>query len=62
MGGPIVSKWDKESLAKYKSAEQVDITMALVDAFHPTEGQLKTAIDIQKKTPISLKEAENIND
>ena len=60
--GPIVSKWDKETLAKYKSAEQVDITMALVDAFHPTEGQLKAAIDIQKKTPISLKEAENIND
>jgi hypothetical protein len=40
----------------------VDITMTLVDAFHPTEGQLKAAIEIQKKTPISLKEAENIND
>ncbi len=60
--GPIVSKWDKETLAKYESAERVDITMALVDAFRPTEGQRKAAIDIQKKTPISLKEAENIND
>ena len=60
--GPIVSKWDKATLAKYMSAEQVDITMALINAFHPTEGQLKAAIDIQKKTPISLKEAENIND
>lgn len=60
--GPIVSKWDKETLAKYKSAEQVDVTMALVDAFQPAKRQRDFAIDIQKKTPIPLKDAENIKD
>ena len=60
--GVIVSKWDKETLAKYKSAELVDVTMALVNAFHPTEQQLKASIDIQKQPPISLEEAENIKD
>jgi hypothetical protein len=60
--GVIVSKWDKETLAKYKSLELVDVTMALVNAFHPTEQQLKAAIDIQKQPPISLEEAENIKD
>ncbi len=58
--GPIVSKWDKDALAKYKSAELVDITMPLVNAFHPTERQLKFAIDIQTQTPISLEEAEKM--
>jgi hypothetical protein len=58
--GPIVSKWDKDALAKYKSAELVDITMPLVNAFHPTERQLKFAIDIQKQAPISLEEAEKM--
>ena len=60
--GPMVSKWDKATLAKYESAERVDITMALVDALHPAKQQRKWAIDIQKKTPISLAEAENIKD
>lgn len=60
--GPIVSKWDKDALAKYKSAELVDVTMPLVNAFHPTERQLKFAIDIQKQAPISLEEAEKMAD
>jgi hypothetical protein len=50
--GPIISKWDKVALAKYESAEKVDITMALVNAFHPTDRQLKFAIDIQKRPPV----------
>ena len=58
--GPIVSKWDKDALAKYKSAELVDVTMPLVNAFHPIERQLKFAIDIQKQAPISLEEAEKM--
>ena len=60
--GPIVSKWDKDALAKYKSAELVDVTMALVNAFRPNERQRKSAIDIQKHPPISLEEAEKIDD
>jgi hypothetical protein len=60
--GPIVSKWDTETLAKYKSAEQVDITMALVDAFQPTKERRQIAADIQKHKPIPLKEAEDLKD
>jgi hypothetical protein len=58
--GPIVSKWDKDALAKYKSPELVDVTMPLVNAFHPTERQLKFAIDIQTQAPISLEDAEKM--
>ena len=60
--GPIVSKWDRDALAKYKSAELVDVTMPLVNAFHPNERQLKFAIDIQKLAPIPLDEAEKMTD
>ena len=55
--GPVVSRWDKDALAKYSSAELVDVTMPLVDALHPTERQRKFAIDIQKQAPIPLAEA-----
>jgi hypothetical protein len=58
----LVSKWDSESLAKYPSAELVDVTMMLVDAFHPTEQQRKYAIGIQTRDPIPLEEAEEIQD
>ncbi|MFA5393666.1 MAG: hypothetical protein WC081_01500 [Candidatus Ratteibacteria bacterium] len=58
----IVSKWDKKTLAKYKSAEFVDVTMALVDALQPNDRQRKSAIEIQKHKPISLRQAGNIND
>lgn len=60
--GPIVSKWDKEALAKYKSAELVDVTMALVDAFKPNDRQRKSAIEIQKHDPIPLEKAGKIDD
>ena len=58
----VVSKWDTAALAKYKNAEQVDVTMALVEALQPNDRQRKFAIDIQKHPPISLKEAEEIRD
>lgn len=58
----LVSKWDDATLAKYPSAQKIDVTMRLVDAFHPTDRQRKSAEEIQKHKPISLKEAENIND
>ena len=54
----IVSKWDKDALARYGSAERVDVTMDLVRAFEPTEKQLKSAEDIQKHDPIPLEELE----
>jgi len=55
--GPIVSKWDMDALARYKSAELVDVTMPLVNAFPPNERQLKFAIDIQQQAPIPLADA-----
>ncbi len=58
----LVSKWDSETLAKYPSAELVDVTMVLVDAFHPTEGQRQSAIGIQEQEPIPLEDAEKITD
>jgi hypothetical protein len=58
----LVSKWDKETLAKYPSAELVDVTMMLVDAFQPTELQRQRAVEIQETEPISLEEAEKIKD
>lgn len=56
--GPIVSKWDKDILTKYEGAKLVDVTMALVNALHPNERQLKTAKEIQNIPPIPIEEAE----
>jgi hypothetical protein len=58
----LVSKWDKDVLARYKDADLVDVTMALVDAFSPSERQRKSAIGIQEHKPISLEQAERIKD
>ena len=56
--GPIISKWDKDALAKYTSASQVDITMLLVEAFKPKAKSLKWAKEIQDKPPVPMKELE----
>lgn len=58
--GALVSKWDKEALAKYPDAKQVDVTMALVDAFHPNERQRKSAEEVLKHKPIPLDELEKL--
>lgn len=58
----LVSKWDKGELAKHPSAEQVDVTLALIEAFNPTEKQRRSAIEIQEKQPISIQEVERIKD
>ena len=58
----LVSKWDKDGLARYKEAALVDVTMALVDAFSPNERQRQSAIAIQEQKPISLDQAERIKD
>lgn len=58
----LVSKWDKDGLARYRDAELVDVTMALVDALNPNDRQRKSAIEIQKHEPIPLEKAEGIKD
>jgi hypothetical protein len=50
----LVSKWDKETLTEHKSAEQIDVTMRLIEAFKPNEKQKKSAIEIQKHDPVPL--------
>lgn len=52
----LVSKWNKPELEKHRQAEQVDVTMQLVDAFHPNETQRKRALEIQKRKPERIKE------
>ncbi len=52
--GLLVSKWDKRTLAKHMSAERVDVTMNLVEAFKPNDKQRKSAIEIQKHAPVPL--------
>ena len=58
----LVSKWDKDSLAKHPSAELVDVTSALIDAFNPNDRQRKRALEIQKHAPIPFEQAEKIKD
>ena len=58
----LVSKWDKDTLAKHPGAAQVDVTVALVDALKPNDRQRKSAIEIQKDTPIPLEQAAKIDD
>ncbi len=51
----LVSKWDQKTLKRHASAEQVDVTAALVDAFHPNEKQRRNALEIQKQKPVPSK-------
>jgi hypothetical protein len=54
----LVSKWDDATLAKHPGAGRVDVTMALVDAFHPNDRQRESALEIQKHKPIPRDELE----
>lgn len=54
----LVSKWDEAALAKHPNAAQVDVTMALVDAFHPSDRQRKSAEEILKHKPVPMDELE----
>jgi len=54
----IVSKWDEETLAGYRSAERVDVTMELVVAMDPDERQLGFVRKMGDKPPIPLEELE----
>ncbi len=59
--GPIVSKWDKAGLEPYQGAELVDVTMPMAKALHPTDEQLKAALELQKQAPIPLEQAEKMD-
>ena len=52
----LISKWNEPELKKHAGAEKIDVTMQLVDAFHPNERQRQHAIEIQTKNPAKLKE------
>jgi hypothetical protein len=47
----LQSKWNKPALDQHPRAERVDVTMGLVDAFHPLEIQRRRAIEIQRISP-----------
>lgn len=53
----LVSKWDKEALAKHQNAEQVDVTEALVNAMTTDPALRKTALEMMKSKPISMEDA-----
>lgn len=59
--GPLISKWDKAALAKHPGAEQVDVTMALVEALEPNERQLKFIPEMLKTEPLPLEEVEKMS-
>ena len=50
----LVSKWDKKTLKRYKSAELIDVTDLIVAPFNPKEKQLKVIEQIKKIKPIPL--------
>lgn len=54
----LVSKWDDATLAEHPHADRVDVTMALIDAFHPNDRQRESALEIQKHKPIPRDELE----
>ncbi len=57
----IISKWDSAALARYKSAELVDVTMLLVDALKPNERARRSAVEIQTQKPIPLQQADKMS-
>ncbi len=58
----LVCKWDKQAMAEVGKAQQVDVTLLLIDAFKPTPTQRKAAIEILKHQPIALDAARHIDD
>jgi hypothetical protein len=52
----LVSKWNQPELDRHPKAERIDVTLQLVDAFHPNEKQRNRALEVQKKSPVKVKE------
>ncbi len=50
----LVSKWDKKTLKRYKSAELIDVTDLMAAQFNPNENVLRTIEQIKKKKPVPL--------
>ena len=49
----LVSKWDKQSLQRYKSAQLIDVTDLIVAQFSLTNEKLETIRQIQTQAPVS---------
>lgn len=54
----LVSKWDRSTLRKYRSAEQIDVTDRLAAEFHPGAKELKVIEEIKRAKPVSPRVAE----
>jgi hypothetical protein len=57
----LVSKWDKQALASYKSAQQVDVTDLLVREFKLEPKQMKTIEEIKKQKPVPLEKIDKLH-
>jgi hypothetical protein len=62
----LVSKWDKKTLAKYKDAAPVDVTVRLIDAMKPSEARHRKVLewlkqaDLKKQLPLAPEELEKV--
>lgn len=57
----IISKWDKKALDQYAGAEVVDVTEAMAKALHAPDENLKAALELRRKAPIPLEQAEKMD-
>jgi hypothetical protein len=57
----LVSKWDTQALASYKSAQQVDVTDLLVHEFKLEPKQMKTIEEIKKQKPVPLDKIDKLH-
>jgi hypothetical protein len=58
----LASKWDKQALGSYKSAQQVDVTDLLVREFKLDPKQLKTIEEIKKQKPVPLDKIDKLHE
>ena len=53
----MISRWDEAELNKHGKAGRIDVTPAIIDAFHPTERQRARALEIQKHKRVTPEQA-----
>lgn len=58
----LVPKWDRQTLAGFESAQQVDVTDLLVAEFKLEPKQLKTIEEIRKQKPVLLQKIDKLHD
>ena len=56
----LVSRWDKKSLKRYRSAELIDVTDSIAAQFNPNEKTLRTIEQIKNNKPVSLWQLERM--